>query len=480
MIYQPTLQSVRTHPLPDWYSDAKFGIFIHWGIYSVPGFAPPGSMELEKMIQGEMSFAHSPYAEWYQNSLRIPGSPTHQHHARTYGEGFRYEQFAGQFNQQIANWDPEAWAGLFARAGARYVVLVSKHHDGFLMWNSRHPNPRLAGWQAARDVAGELSAAVQARGMKMGFYYSSLLDWSFTPRPITSLPELLAGSDTSRGYRAYVENHWSELIERYDPWILWSDIGYPPGYNLAKLFAHFYNRKPEGVVNDRWMQLPGIFFNRVGRAVLAQVLKRMAVGEPPKPAHCDFVTPEYTTLDRITDHKWETCRGIGNSFGYNQAERVEDYQTAGDLIRLLADIVSKNGNLLLNVGPCADGTLHPSQMAALEGLGGWLQANGEAIYGTRPWVRFGDTDDGGGEARYTRKGDGLYAIVVRMPAGRVLGLPADVAGEFSLLETGESVPVTRSEQGVQISLPVGLAATAVPVLKIRQAAESLFGGVKIQ
>ena len=467
MSYQPTLASVKTHPLPDWYSDAKFGVFIHWGLYSVPAFAPRGEMAAEKLIKGELGFAESPYAEWYQNSQRLKDSTTALYHANTYGADFRYEQFAPLFNEQIQKWDPNAWADLFAGAGARYVVLVSKHHDGFLMWNSRHANPRIHNWQAERDIAGELMQAVNARGMKMGFYYSSLLDWSFTERPINSLAELIAGSDTSREYLNYVEAHWRELIERYDPWILWSDIGYPPGYDLSKLWADFYNHKPEGVVNDRWMQLPKFMFSKFGRFILAQMFKRMGQGEPPKPAHADFITPEYATLDRIAMNKWETCRGIGNSFGYNQIEDAGDYQTADDLTRLLADIVSKNGNLLLNVGPRADGSIHPQQVAALEGLGAWLKSNGEAIYGTHPWKRFNEPEAGGSDVRYTSRTGALFAILTKIPENRVLSLPLDVAqAAVMLLDTGEELRVERSDQKYQITIPERIAENAIPVIKI--------------
>jgi alpha-L-fucosidase len=465
MTYQPTIESVRTHSLPDWYNDAKFGIFIHWGIYSVPAFAPHGAMTAEKMLKGEIGFGETPYAEWYQNSLRIRGSSVHQHHAKTHGADFRYEQFAPMFNEQIKQWNPDSWAELFSNAGARYVVLVSKHHDGFLMWNSRHANPRHADWQASRDIAGELTQAVNRKGMKMGFYYSSLLDWSFTKRPITSLADLLAGSDTSREYLAYIESHWRELIERYDPWILWSDIGYPPGYDLTQLWAEYYNHKPEGVVNDRWMQLPKFFFNPVGRLILGRMIEKMK-DEPPQPAHSDFVTPEYATLDHITTHKWETCRGIGNSFGYNQFEGAEDYHTADDLVRLLADIVSKNGNLLLNVGPKADGSLHPLQVDALNGLGAWLTANGESIYGTRPWIRFTEPDTGGAEVRYTSNGAAHYVIVTKRPANGILSLPADTAeGRVTLLETGASLSVERSGEWAQVTLPVE---SKIPVIKIQK------------
>ncbi|MFT3891815.1 MAG: alpha-L-fucosidase [Anaerolineales bacterium] len=245
---------------------------------------------------------------------------------------------------------------------------------------------------------------------------------------------------------------------------MWSDIGYPPGFKLPKLFADFYNRKPEGVVNDRWMQLPKFLYNKWGRNYLARLLAR---GEPRemKVPHSDFTTPEYATLDHIAEHKWETCRGIGNSFGYNQFEGDDDYQKADDLIRLLADIVSKNGNLLLNVGPRADGSLHPKQVESLEGIGAWLTANGESIYGTRPWKRFSEVGENGSEVRYTCKGETLYAIVMTLPADGVVALPEDAQGQVTLLETGASLPVERRGAKSFVKLPANL---NIPVLKIQK------------
>jgi alpha-L-fucosidase len=467
MIYEPTLKSVKTHPLPAWYDDAKFGIFVHWSLSSVPAFAPRGELFAEKMIKGELGFAYSPYAEWYQNSLRIPGSPVYDYHLKTYGQDYPYARFAPQFNAHLEAWDPEAWADLFARAGARYVVFVTKHHDGFLLWNSRHHNPYINEWQTPRDVTGELSEAVKDRGLKFGVYYSSLLDWTFTREPIKTLADLVAGSDTSPQYRAYIEKHWLELIERYDPWILWSDIGYPPGYNLPKLFAHYYNRRPEGVIDDRWMQLPRFLFNRPARAVLNLLLKAVKTAEPPPVPHSDFLTPEYAALDHITKHKWETCRGIGSSFGYNQFEDAGDYKKPEELIRLLADVVSKNGNLLLNVGPRSDGTIHPLQVAAVEGIGKWLAANGECIYGSRPWIRYRDIDPAGGEVRYTTKEGARYAIVTRLPESKVLALPPDVDGDMTLLSSGARLHVDRSGGKLCISLPPGTGGEAVPVIKTK-------------
>jgi alpha-L-fucosidase len=472
-MYEPTIASVKQHPLPGWYSDAKFGIFIHWGLYSVPAFAPRTTMDLEKMASGEIQMASTPYAEWYLNSLRTVGSPVQQYHAQKYGPQFAYEDFAATFNQETRKWDPAQWADLFRRAGARYAVLTTKHHDGFVLWPSRHANPRRAGYQATRDLVGELTQAVSAAGLKMGLYYSSLLDWSFTPKPITGLNNLFTSSSPSREYRDYVEKHWLELIERYDPWILWSDIGYPPGYNIAKLFAAYYNRKPEGVVNDRWMQLPRWLYTRVGQFIMDQSIKRLLKSMAqsggaamPKVPHSDYITPEYTYYQEATSFKWETCRGIGNSFGYNQFESADEYLKAPALIRSLAEIVSANGNLLLNVGPRPDGSIHEAQVAALEGIGRWLEVNGESIYTTRPWQRIKDSGENGAQVRYTSRDGVLYGIVTTLPAAGPLDLPDLPARDACLLETGQPLECSRQGGRLRISLPAGLDADAIPVVRL--------------
>jgi alpha-L-fucosidase len=469
-MYEPTFASVKQHPLPDWYNDAKFGIFIHWGLYSVPAFAPRKLVNLESLVSGD--FGGSPYAEWYQNSLRIKGSAVHQYHAEKYGAGFPYENFAAAFNEQSRQWNPDEWAEVFQRAGARYVVLVTKHHDGFLLWPSRHLNPRRPDYHAARDIVGELQRSVTARGLKMGCYYSSLLDWSFTPKPIQSMADLLTSGPADRTYRAYVEQHWRELIDRYEADLLWSDIGYPPRYNLAELFAYFYNCRAEGVINDRWFQTPIVFRNPIGRFALNQAAKWMAQhgsSNMPQVPHSDYLTTEYFGQPQITTFKWEACRGIGNSFGYNQFETAEDYATAPTLLRELIDIVSKNGNLLLNVGPRADGSLPEAQVAALEGIGRWLAINGAAIYGTRPWTRFKDSGENGAEVRYTVNDQALYASVIALPTDRVVALP-DVplrpGGTVQLLGRDQPIEWTQTAGRLIVHLPAPIAADDISVLKI--------------
>ncbi len=462
-MYQPTFESVNQHPLPGWYQDAKFGIFIHWTISSVPAYAPTGLGDIGQLFARKsqrFAYAHQPYAEWYQNSLRIRGSPAYQYHRQTFGARYPYQDFAARFNQESRQWDPEAWAELFHQAGARYAVLVAKHHDGFLLWNSRFPNPRLSGYSTSRDVVGELTRSISDRGLKMGLYYSSPLDWTFTQRPVMDFADLFSTGPTSRQYLRYAVNHWKELIERYEPWVLWSDIGFPPHYNLAELFATFYNHNPEGVVNDRWFQLPGIFLNPIGKIALKLFAKRiMHSGGTtlPRVPHCDFRTAEYQNLETQMPYKWESVRGIGNSFAYNQFEQPGDYMQAPDLIRMLADVVSKNGNLLLNVGPRPDGSIPLPQVEALQGIGRWLAVNGEAIYATRPWRRAGDEGENGVKVRYTAKGGVLYILILRLPKGslRLEGIPARAGSTLRLLG-GQSLEWQREGDEVIIHLPEGL------------------------
>lgn len=425
MDFEPRRGSVRKHQVPEWYNDAKFGIFIHWSLSVVPAFAPTGLGSITEMLRkGRPAkvFENQPYSEWYLNSLRIEGSPVYEHHARTYGADYDYYNFADDFNGALGQWDPGVWADLFSEVGAKYVVFVTKHHDGFLLWPSENPNPLKPDLHATRDCAGELADAVKARGMRMGFYYSSPLDWTFTDKPITDFADLLGSGPTSEEYVRYAGAHWRELIDRYEPSVLWSDIGYPPGANLFELFSYFYNRTPDGVVNDRWQQVPGwqrrVMRSHPGRRVVNFIGGRMFVnGMTVVPmGHYDYTTPEYAVFSKIRKTKWECVRGMGTSFGYNRQEKPEDYISVPDLVRLLVDIVSKNGNLLLNVGPMLGGEIMDVQRERLKGLGAWLEVNGEAIYGTRPWVAAeGSASDGTG-VRFTYKDGSLFAVLMDTPA----------------------------------------------------------------
>lgn len=212
--YSPTLDSLNGHPLPQWYDDAKLGIFIHWGLYSVPGWAPLSHPDHDFSSQDYI--INNPYAEWYLNVMRIHGSPTQAYHREHYGAGYDYYNFAATFDREIQKWKPEAWAKIFRDAGAKYVVLTSKHHDGFTLWPSTIPNPTLAKdrQHASRDIVGELSKAVRAQGLRMGLYYSGGYDWTFVPGPIREQADYQKVKPQSEEYGKYGADLFQSFVFR--------------------------------------------------------------------------------------------------------------------------------------------------------------------------------------------------------------------------------------------------------------------------
>jgi len=399
--YKPSWDSLDQRPIPKWFDESKFGIFIHWGVYSVPAWGPKGK-----------------YAEWYWHSMQDKNGPTWKFHVQTYGENFKYQDFVSGFKAEM--FDPAQWADVFARSGARYVVLTSKHHEGFCLW----PCPASWNWNAVdvgphRDLAGELTKAVHARGLKMGFYYS-LYEW-FDP---------LYLADVSRYVDERMLPQMKDLVTRYQPSVIWSDgeWDYPSDvWKSADFLAWLFNDSPvrdEVVVNDRW-------------------------GKETRGKDGGFYTSEYgkahgKSVHYVRGHKWEEDQGIGASFGYNRNEDVADYKTPGDLIRLLVEIVSRGGNFLLDIGPTADGRIPVVMQERLLEIGEWLKVNGEGIYGTRPWREQAD----GEFVRYTAKDNAVYAISFKWP-GRELVLAAPKPSrEGTVTLLGYSKPLSwRSVNG---------------------------------
>jgi len=384
--YLPSWESVKSHVLPSWYEDCKLGIFIHWGLYSVPAWAEV-TWELGAEPSDLEWFTHNPYAEWYLNTIRIEGSPARAHHNKTYGKDYAYERFAESFTCE--NWRPDEWARLFKEAGAGYVVLTTKHHDGFCLYPSKYTEYNSINLGPSRDLTGDLTQAVRAEGLRMGTYFSGLFDWTTHQYPL--LNHIEKGYNRSYAFSDYSLNQATELIDKYQPSLLWGDIGWPEKsrQDLPWLFSHYYNTVPDGVINDRYS--------------------------------CDwydYSTAEYLYGARTLDRKWEMCRGLGLSFGYNTNEGEETVLSSRDLVRHLVEYVSHNGNLLINVGPRADGTIPEIQASRLRDLGAWLRKYGDAIYGTRIWDdRQKDSLENGAEVFYTRKGADLYAIIDHLPAG---------------------------------------------------------------
>ncbi len=475
--YTANNESLKQHQVPDWYHDAKFGIFIHWSISSIPAFAPANTNinELVKTHGQAALFSHSPYAEWYLNSLRINDSPVQQHHASTYGESYDYANFASAFNQQIMHWDPDQWAKLFAEIHARYVVLVTKHHDGFLLWPSATKNPNIDGWNASRNVVKELTESVRSQGLKMGYYYSGALDWSFTEKPITSLSTMMTNGPTSTSYARYCEQHYRELIDTYAPEVLWNDIAYPARGNLKSLLAYYYNKVQNGVINDRWQQISPMInwllkIPPLRKRIEREIAASFTSGSMPIPKniHTDYSTPEYSTLKEISTRKWECVRGIGHSFGYNSTEADKNFLTGKQLIALLVDIVSKNGNLLLNIGPKADGSIPAQQLKPLLELGEWLGTYGEAIFATRPWVRSDCVTPGANSVHFTQNDQYIYLISFGLTSGQSLQVPEFVPSanaKACWLSTGQPLDWQMTGNFCEINLPAQIEPASAHVLR---------------
>lgn len=336
----PTWESINQRGYPEWFSDAKLGIFIHWGVYSVPSFA-----------------SKEGYAEWYYRGL-MTSDDRKTFQERIYGKDFRYEDFVPMWKGEL--WDPNEWAELFKKSGARYVLLVTKHHDGYCLW----PSAYAPGWNSVetgphRDICGELTEAVRAKGLKMGFYYS-LPEWT------SDIHRWYVDLDDSIG--TYVDTHMipqlKELVERYKPTVLFTDGEWRNSaeqWHATELISWYYNTVgEEAIVNDRW----------------------------GKGQQHGFRTPEYSAGITLTDRPWAECRGLGRSFALNRNEPLENYMSSEALIRHFCVLVAAGGGMTLNVGPAADGKIPLLQQERLLDLGHWLDINGEAIYGTRPYKKF--------------------------------------------------------------------------------------------
>ncbi|MDP9050078.1 MAG: alpha-L-fucosidase [Acidobacteriota bacterium] len=375
--------SLSTYPTPDWFRDAKFGIFLHWGVYSVPAFAN----------------------EWYSRNMYVPGNPAYEHHIVTFGpqDKFGYKDFVPMFRAE--HFDPAAWVDLFARAGARYVVPVAEHCDGFAMYASDMTPWNAAAMGPHRDVVGELAAATRARGLRFGVSSHTAEHWwwygvgrafpsdvrdetpqsakLYGPAASMSLPGPDGKvSDTKEPDPSHLErwqppdqawlDNWlarsTELVDKYHPDFFYFDwwIGQPaykPG--LQQFAAYYYDRSAER------HQQPVLTYK-----------------EESMPANAATLDIERGKLDTLRLLPWQTDTSISiHSWGYVEHD---EYRTAKSLIHQLLDTVSKNGNLLLNVGPKSDGTIPDDARTVLLQMGDWLKVNGQAVYDSRPFTVFGE------------------------------------------------------------------------------------------
>ncbi len=460
--FEPTWESLENYRVPDWYLDAKFGIFIHWGAYSVPAFGN----------------------EWYPRQMYKQGTKEFEHHVATYGpqSQFGYKDFIPQFKAE--RYDPAHWAELFRRAGARYVVPVAEHHDGFPMYHTD-----LSEWCAAkmgprRDLIGDLAAAVRAEGMAFGVSSHRAEHWWFMNGGTQFESDVQdpryadfygpAKPDGSQPDQAFL-NDWlarcCELVDRYQPQVFWFDwwIEQPTFKSTLRNFAaYYYNRGAE------WGRGVAINYKNDAYSIRSAVY--------------DI---ERGQLSDIRPLFWQTDTAVSkNSWGY---VANQDYKTAGSLVHDLVDIVSKNGCLLLNIGPRPDGTIPEPEEEMLLEIGRWLEANGEAVYGTRPWKVYGEGPTqvvegtfndtkraafSGSDVRFTTRGKALYATLLGWPEGgeatiRSLGshlrlYPGEV-GKVRLLGCEEPLAWSRDADGLKVRLPAGSAGQPAYALKIEPA-----------
>lgn len=445
MRYEANWDSLKQYTVPEWYQDAKFGIFIHWGVYSVPAFGN----------------------EWYPRNMYRAGSPEFKHHAKTFGSQaqFGYKDFIPRFTARKFN--AVKWATLFKDAGAKYVVPVAEHHDGFAMYDCGFSEYCAAKMGPKRDIIGELAKAVRDAGMVFGVSSHRAEHWWFYDQGKTfdsdvrdprydalygpAQPEKASTPDA-----AFLDN-WlartSELVDKYHPQLVWFDwwIEQPMFQPYLQRFAaYYYNRAAE------WKQ--GAAINYKNESF------------PPEAAVLDI---ERGKLDKTRALFWQTDTSISiKSWGYVENDR---FRSVTSLVGELVDIVSKNGCLLLNVGPRADGTIPEEAQRILRGIGKWLRLNGEAIYGTRPWstaaegptaVKSGSFSDHmekpftAQDIRFTKKGDTVYAIALGWPEGafRVTSLGKKAASDIAisgvtLLGCAKPVSWRQQEDALIVEVP---------------------------
>jgi len=370
--YDPSWGSLDSHICPAWFHDAKLGMYFHWGVSAVPGWAPRAD--------------GISYAEWYWHAMKDKNNPTWRYHRKTFGEDFTYDDFFPLFRAEL--YEPAEWVRFAKRAGMKYVFMNSKHHDGYCLWPTKLTNRSAFKTGPKNDLIGPFVEAARREDLKVGFYYS-FYEW-YNPL-YTGKPHEYAGLIPVDDYvDDFMIPQIRELIDWYRPDFLYFDgeWDHPPDFwKSREIAAYYYNqaakRGQEVLLNDRY-------------------------GKGERGRHGDVYNVEYHyggESEGLLTHKWSYWRGIAKTFGYNRDTRPEDCLTPKELIHMVIDGVARNGNFDINVGPTAEGVITGVEKTPLLALGKWLDVNGEAIYGTRPWRVTSE-----GDIRFTANGDYVYAL----------------------------------------------------------------------
>ncbi|WP_316766599.1 alpha-L-fucosidase [Pedobacter frigiditerrae] len=439
--YQPNWSSLDSRPVPQWFKDSKFGIFIHWGVYSVPAYGRKGS-----------------YSEWYQRGLTDGDTARVNYHKAKFGN-LTYYELADQFKAEL--FKPDEWANLIEKSGAKYVVLTSKHHDGYALWPSKETDKNWGfPWNAVtigphRDLLGDLFKAIRKTSVHPGLYYS-LMEW-YNP---------LWRNDKGRYVNEHAWPQMKDLVNTYKPDVFWTDGEWEASaetWKSKEFLAWLYNDSPikQNVVTyDRWGSGDVRF------------------------KHGAVFTPEYQPDLDFENHYWEESRGMGFSYGYNREEDAWDYNSAQSLVLQLIDKVSRGGNFLLDIGPDEHGKIPPIMQERLLQIGNWMNINGEAIYGTERWRNASqwsegrkdyNAKDGSGDYllkitlnpetgyavkncffTYNATTNNLYALLPIYPSDKKIvlqNLSFKSNTRIELLETKESLKWENNGNDVVVTLP---------------------------
>jgi alpha-L-fucosidase len=399
----------------EWWRDARFGMFIHWGLYAIPA----GEYQGERTTQKN--------AEWIMNNMQIPIT--------------EYEKYATQFNPE--KFDADEWVSIAKNAGMKYIVITSKHHDGFCLWDSEVSDYDVMDASPfKRDILAELGEACEKAGIVLGFYHS-IMDWHHPQAQAIWEPDYnhwrndtLANPEFPLFFENYLKPQVKELMENYPTQIMWFDGEWVPDYTTEmgkELYQFITDMDPEMIVN-----------NRVDKG-------RQGMGGMNAEGNFagDFGTPEQEIPDTgIEGEDWESCMTMNDTWGFKYFD--DNWKSDTTLIRNLVDIASKGGNFLLNVGPTAEGLIPEPSVDRLKARGEWMQVNGAAIYGTKA-SPFSMPEWG----RYTRNEERVYAIVFDWPTdGKLLVENGDMPFKKAiLLDGGEKLKLKKVEAGVEIMLP---------------------------
>ena len=438
--YQPDWESIQAnYKVPQWFIGAKFGLFMHWGLYSVPAY----------------------HNEWYEKHMYAQFSAWHREHFGTQ-DTFGYKNFIPLFTQEKFNADD--WAELFKKSGARFVIPTAQHHDNFAMWDSKVTPFNAKQMGPKRDLIGELCTAVRKQGLKFGVSNHGIENFQFINPPPPLLNDLKTkGADlfdpkwadfynvadrSDAACQKFLVNWFQrnvELIDKYQPDMLWFDNGVDQRYLdplKLRVAAYYYNRA------RGWGKEVSISTKKAAFAPSGTNIQTIG-------SILDF---EGRIPPGIRTGVWQVDSKIGSTWGYTSDMRVS---SAGSVINTLVDIVSKNGTLLLNLSPRADGTIPQEQQETLLKVGKWLGVNGEAIYDTHSWTKFGEEGPQALKIRFTVKGDALYAIIVGKWPGTSATITALATGQtpagkistVTMLGAKGPLTFTQDAAGLQVNLP---------------------------